>query len=139
MTDPLSMGLLATVKEELQKELLMSPEAIEIKNKRRSERVILRVAVVVSVDFYDGKAISEATVTQVVNAHGGLLTLRMELPSEQKFLLKNLKTGMVRECSVVRAEKSGNSELLVAFQFATPTPNFWPIAFPPKDWQAVVA
>jgi hypothetical protein len=27
----------------------------------------------VSTDSYDGKVISEATVTQVVNAHGGLL------------------------------------------------------------------
>ena len=117
----------------------MSPETVDIKNKRRSERVILRVAVLVSIDFYAGKVISEATVTQVVNAHGGLLTLRMELPSEQKFLLKNLKTGRVRECSVVRTERSGNSELLVAFQFATPTSDFWPIVFPPKDWQAVVA
>jgi hypothetical protein len=117
----------------------MSPDALEIKNKRRSERVILRVAVVVSVYFYDGKVISEATVTQVVNAHGGLLSLRMELVSEQKFLLTNLKTAMVRECRVVRTERSDNSELLVAFQFATPAPNFWPIVFPPKDWQVIVA
>jgi hypothetical protein len=93
------------------------------------------VAVVVSIDFYDGKVISEATVTQVVNAHGGLLSLRMEVESEQKFLLKNLKTGKVRECSVVRTGRSGNSELSVAFQFATPAPDFWPITFPPKDWQ----
>jgi hypothetical protein len=113
----------------------MSPDAVEVKNKRRSERVILTVAVLVSVDFYDGKAISEATVTQVVNAHGGLLTLRMELVAEQRFLLKNLKTGMVRQCSVVRTEKSGNSELLLAFQFATRAPDFWPIVFPPKDWR----
>jgi hypothetical protein len=118
----------------LEKVPMTSHDTVEVKNKRRSERVVLRVAVVVSVDFYDGKVISEATVTQVVNAHGGLLTLRMELPSEQRFVLKNLKTGMVRECSVVRMERSGNSELSVAFQFATPAPDFWPIVFPPKDW-----
>ena len=47
----------------------------------------------VSTDSYDGKVISEATVTQVVNAHGGLLSLRMKVESEQKFLLENLKTG----------------------------------------------
>jgi hypothetical protein len=113
----------------------MPPETIEIKNKRRSERVILRVAVEVSVEFYDGKAISEATVTQVVNAHGGLLSLRMEVESQQRFLLKNLRTGKVRECSVVRTEKASNSEQLVAFQFTIPSPDFWPIVFPPKDWQ----
>jgi hypothetical protein len=35
---------------------------------------------------------------------------------------------------VVRAEQSANNELLVAFQFATPAPDFWPIVFPPRDW-----
>lgn len=59
----------------------------------------------VSTDSYDGKVISE-TVTQVVNAHGGLLSLRMKVESEQKFLLENLKTGKVRECSVVRTERA---------------------------------
>ena len=43
----------------------------------------------VSTDSYDGKVISE-TVTQVVNAHGGLLSLRMKVESEQKFLLEIL-------------------------------------------------
>jgi len=86
----------------------MPSETVEIKNKRRSERV--------SVDFCGGKVISEATVTQVVNAHGGLLSLRMEVESEQKFLLKNLKTGKVRECSVVRTERAAaTSEQLVRF------------------------
>jgi hypothetical protein len=60
----------------------------------------------VSTDSYDGKVISEATVTQVVNAHGALLSLRMKVESEQKFLLENLKTGQVRECSVVGTERA---------------------------------
>jgi hypothetical protein len=119
-----------------QKRLLVIPnETVEVKNKRRSERVILRVAVVVSVGKYGGNLLSEPTFTQVVNAHGGLLTLRMELVAEQKFILKNLKTGMARHCGVVRTEKSANNEFLVAFKFATPSPDFWPITFPPKDWQ----
>ncbi len=114
-------------------------ETVEVKNKRRSERVILRVAVVVSVGTYDGNVMSEPTFTQVVNAHGGLLTLKMDLFAKQKFVLKNLKMGIARECSVVRTEKPATSEFLVAFQFETPTPDFWPITFPPKDWQALEA
>jgi hypothetical protein len=115
---------------------MISDDAVEVKNKRRSERVILRVAVVVSVGSDDGNLTSEATCTQVVNAHGGLLSLRMQLVSGQRFILKNLKTGAVRQCSVVRTEESGG-ELLIAFQFASPTSDFWPIMFPPKDWQAL--
>jgi hypothetical protein len=90
--------------------LVIPDETVEIKNKRRSERVILRVGVVVSVGTYGGNIMSEPTFTQVVNAHGGLLTLRMELLAEQKFLLKNLKTGMSRRCGVVRTEKSAHED-----------------------------
>jgi hypothetical protein len=116
---------------------VISNETVAVKNKRRSERVILRIAVVVSAATYDGTAVIEPTFTQVVNAHGGLLTLRMKLFVGQKFLLKNPMTAISRECSVVRTEESANNEFLVAFQFATPAPDFWPITFPPKDWQAV--
>jgi hypothetical protein len=113
----------------------MSPTTVKVQNKRRSERVILRVAVVASIGLYDVTIISEPTFTQVVNAHGGLLTLRMELFAEQKFLLNNLKTGITRQCSVVRTEKPADSEFLVAFQFTIPSPDFWRIKFPPRDWQ----
>jgi len=115
---------------------VISDDAVEIKNKRRSERVILRVAVVLSVGLDDGNLASEATCTQVVNAHGGLLRLRMEVVSSQRFILKNLKTGVARQCGVVRTERSGDGKLLIAFQLASPAPDFWPIMFPPKDWQA---
>jgi hypothetical protein len=66
----------------------MPPETVEIKNKRRSQRVIPGVAVVVSTDSYDAKVISEATVMQVVNAHGRRLSLRMKVESEQRFFWK---------------------------------------------------
>ena len=69
---------------------------------------------------------SEPTFAQVVNADGGLLTLKMELFARQKFVLKNLKMGMARKCSVVKTEKSATSEFLVAFQFETPASDFWP-------------
>jgi hypothetical protein len=108
---------------------------VDGKNTRRSERVLLTVAVVVSVALDDRKVVSEPTFPQIFNAHGGLLTLRMKLVTGQRFLLENLKTGKVRQCSVVRTEESANNELLVAFQFATPAPDFWPIVFPPKDWR----
>ena len=58
-----------------------------------------------SVGTYGGNITSEPTFTQVVNAHGGLLTLRMEPFAGQKFVLKNLKTGMSRRCGVVQDGK----------------------------------
>jgi len=101
-------------------------DTVALKNERRSERVMLRVAVLPLLISTTARFISEPTFTQVVNAHGGLFTLRTAVASEQKFPLKNLNTGMVRQCSVVRTERD-NNELLVAHQFATPAPDFWPI------------
>jgi hypothetical protein len=101
---------------------------------------MLRVPVLLSVSSTEGLGLvtNESTYTQVVNAHGGLLGLQMEISAGQLFLLTNPKTGVARECSVVRTQPSPSTPgLLVAFQFATPAPDFWPIVFPPRDWQAL--
>lgn len=106
-------------------------------NRRRSERVMLKVPVVLSIHSADGIVTEEKTSTQVVNAHGGLLSLQMEISVGQLFLLTNSKTGIARDCTVVRTQQSPSTPgLMVAFQFAAPAPDFWPIVFPPKDWQA---
>ena|SRR6202047_1247679 len=115
-----------------------STEPTEGANRRRSERVMLKVPVLLSLSSREGLVTEESTCTQVVNAHGGLLGLEMEISAGQQFLLTNSKTGVSRECSVVRTQQSPSTQgLLVAFQFATPSPDFWPIVFPPKDWQAL--
>jgi hypothetical protein len=107
-------------------------------NRRRSERVMLKVPVLLSLTSREGLVTEEKTYTQVVNAHGGLLGLEMEISAGQQFSLTNSKTGVARECSVVRTQPSPSTPgLLVAFQFATPAPDFWPIVFPPRDWQAL--
>lgn len=116
----------------------ISTESTEGANRRRSERVMLKVPVLLSLSSREGLVTEETTSTRVVNAHGGLLGLQMEISAGQQFLLTNSKTGVARECTVVRTQPApGARGLLVAFQFATPAPNFWPIVFPPKDWQAL--
>jgi hypothetical protein len=114
----------------------ITPETADGANRRRSERVMLKVPVHLSVTSSEGIVTEESTCTQVVNAHGGLLDLEMEIFAGQIFLLTNSKTGVIRECSVVRTQQSLAKRLLVAFQFATPSPDFWPVVFPPKDWQS---
>jgi hypothetical protein len=115
-----------------------STETSNIANRRRSERVMLKVPVVLSTHSADGIVTEEKTSTQVVNAHGGLLGLQMEISVGQLFLLTNSKTGIARECTVVRTQESPSAPgRLVAFQFTAPTPDFWPIVFPPKDWQSL--
>ena len=99
---------------------------------------MLKVPVLLSLSSSEGLVTEEKTYTQVVNAHGGLLSLEMEISASQQFVLTNSKTDMSRECGVVRTQQSpARRGLVVAFQFATPSPDFWPIVFPPKDWQAL--
>jgi hypothetical protein len=108
-------------------------------NRRRSERVMLQVPVVVRVTARDGKKVEEETHTVVVNAHGGLMKLQMEIQTGQPILLINAKTKMQQGCRVVRVETSVGGQSAVAFEFDQPAPQFWPIVFPPADWTASVS
>lgn len=105
-------------------------------NRRRSKRVLLNVPVVVRAETMEGKRLQEDTHTLVVNAHGGLLTLKMEVVPGQPMLILNPKNGQEKKCRVVRVDNPPGGALAVAFEFETPAPNFWPIVFPPADWGA---
>jgi hypothetical protein len=102
-------------------------------NKRRSERVLLRMTLMVRAEDEEHNPIEEQAVTQVVNAHGGLLRMGRHLHVGQSFLLGNPKNQMEQTCRVVRVDDFG-AEFNVAFEFASPAPSFWPIVFPPADW-----
>jgi hypothetical protein len=110
--------------------------AAATENRRRSERVMLRMTVVVLAEDEERKRIHEETQTQVVNAHGGLMLMRGKLHVGQSFILRNPRNGMESACRAVRAEEHGREFYQIAFEFAEPYPNFWPIVFPPVDWKA---
>lgn len=105
-------------------------------DRRRSERVVLRMTVMVIAEDEERKQIQERAETQVVNAHGGLLRLRQHLHVGQSFLLNNPRNSMDMTCRVVRIEEDGMDFYKVAFEFDRPAPNFWPVVFPPADWAA---
>jgi len=111
----------------------------EVPNRRRSERVILRIPVVVLAEDEERRQIQEQAETQVVNAHGGLLLMRAHLHVGQSFLLNNPQNKLEMSCRVVRTEEHGLEFYNVAFEFDRPAPNFWPVVFPPADWAASVA
>jgi hypothetical protein len=95
---------------------------------------MLRIPVIVQAHTHDGKDARENTHTEVVNAHGGLLKLRMELKAGQPFVLINEKSKAQQGCRVVRVETSPAGQSALAFEFDQPAPQFWPIVFPPADW-----
>ena len=100
---------------------------------------MLQVPVVVQAKGVDGKDVRESTQTVVVNAHGGLLKLKMELKAGQPILLINERAKLQQASHVVRVETSQTGHSAVAFEFDQPAPQFWPIVFPPADWAAAPA
>ena len=103
-------------------------------NRRRSERVMLQIPIVVLAQTPERVPVEEETHTLVVNAHGGLLKLKMELLQGQPIILSNPQTGAEQSCRVVRIDQPSPDYFAVAFEFDRPAPKFWPVTFPPSDW-----
>jgi hypothetical protein len=105
------------------------------REKRRSERVNLSVPVIVITETRDREQVQEEARTVSVNAHGGLFKLKMEVLAGQPMILVNPRTNMEQSCRVVRVEELPSGGYAVAFEFDHPAPGFWPVTFPPADWQ----
>jgi hypothetical protein len=102
--------------------------------RRRSQRVLMQVAVRISATDTQGKTIEEETETLAINAHGALVLLESRLTSGCKVLLKHKRTEEQQECYVVflGPVRSGKAE--IGLEFSSPRPAFWRVAFPPEDW-----
>ena len=111
--------------------------AMEERNQRRSERVVLRVPLQLSAKMPDGRRISIEVHSLVVNAHGGLLDVGMEMLNGQQMILSNPRSEKVASGKIVRVEASEEGRFSVAFAFEFPAPSFWPVSFPPADWSRV--
>ena len=105
-------------------------------NRRRSERVMLQMKLMVIADDVEHKPRREEAMTLVVNAHGGLLKMKMDLYVGQPMRLVNPQNKLEQDCRVVRVDDTSTEFFSVAFEFAQPNPKFWPVVFPPSDWSA---
>jgi PilZ domain len=103
-------------------------------NRRRSERVMLHMPVRVLAENEERQQIRVEAKTLVVNAHGGLIEMKEHLHVGQSFLLTNAATAGEMSCRVVRVDESGLEHFRIAFEFDRPAPKFWPVTFPPADW-----
>ena len=105
-------------------------------NRRRSERVMLRMRVTVIAQDTERQRQQLEAMTQVVNAHGGLMRVAKELQLGQPMMLVNPQNNVEQACRVVRVEDMPEGDFAVAFEFSSPNPKFWPVVFPPEDWHA---
>ena len=103
-------------------------------NQRRSQRVALRVAVLILANS-NGESLEG--FTQIVNAHGGLLESPLMANPGEEIILIDTKTSTEVAARVVRIDRSSSDLLTMAFEFPKPTARFWPITLPPEDWKEV--
>lgn len=116
----------------------MDPNSSNPINRRRSERVMLRMRLTVIAEDTQRKRQQIEALTQVVNAHGGLMKIQVELYVGQSMMLVNPQNKAEQSCRVVRVDDTAEGDFAVAFEFDSPSPKFWPVVFPPEDWHAPV-
>jgi hypothetical protein len=102
-------------------------------NTRRSERVLLRVPVIVRGPAKSDNPIDETTHSLVVNANGALIVLTTKVQLGQSLLLMNKGSGEYQECRVVHVGEQQGSKNEVGLSFTQPAPQFWQVKFPSAD------
>ena len=102
--------------------------------RRRSQRVLMQVAVRIRGEDVQGKKIEEETETLAINAHGALVLMKARLTSGSKVFLQHNRTLEEQECHVafLGPVRAGKAE--IGLEFSSPRPAFWRVAFPPVDW-----
>ena len=102
--------------------------------RRRSQRVLMQVAVRVNGTDAQGHPFEEETETLAINAHGALVMLQSRFVSGAKITLHHKRTLEDQECHVVflGPVRSGKAE--IGLEFTSPNSTFWRVAFPPEDW-----
>jgi hypothetical protein len=102
------------------------PRQPTAEERRRSQRVLVRMPVIVHVA---GKALQGNTHT--VSAGGAMVILKEGLSEGTKVTVENPATKAKVEAKVVRPPQMNQEGSLVPVEFATPSPTFWNIFFPP--------
>ena len=103
-------------------------------NRRRSQRVLMKIPVRVSGRSGVGLLFQEETHTLAVNAHGALIPISTQVNRGQRLTLSNVPTKAALECVVAHVDKLLGQQVQVGVEFLLPNPTFWGVAFPPKDW-----
>ena len=107
--------------------------------RRRSQRLLLGLPVVVCGESPNQESFREEALTVAFNAHGALLVLYARVELGQKLLLMNPATWDDQEARVVYSAPSYGGLAHVGIEFTRPAPEFWPINDPPDDWNIAPA
>lgn len=109
--------------------------AIDAADRRRSQRVLLRVRANIFVALH-GKPAAFEVITLSVNHQGALVVMAENLPPDTRLVLEHAGTKERVACKVGRAAREMPEGFHVPIEFDSPAPDFWRIAFPSTDWSA---
>jgi hypothetical protein len=109
--------------------------AIDGEDRRRSQRVLLRVRANIFVAL-QGKPAAFEVITLSVNHQGALVVMAQNLPPDTRLVLEHTGTKERVACKVARAARETPEGFHVPIEFDSPAPDFWRIAFPSADWRA---
>jgi hypothetical protein len=105
-------------------------------DRRRSQRVMMRVGVVVRYTL-NGKEVSLLAHTVAVNIHGAMICAADNIPAEMALDLEHKMTRERIAGRVTRQAQNSPEGFLIPVEFVSPSNNFWRISFPPSDWKPI--
>ena len=109
----------------------MAPQQDQ-REKRRSERVLIRVPIEVQGVGVDGSRYEGTGYTAVVNRHGALVLLTTRLKPDSQVTLTNMFTKETETFQVVwSGEKPTEGRHECGIEALSPRDDFWGIRFPP--------
>jgi hypothetical protein len=101
--------------------------------RQRTQRVLLRTRAQIHVALAGKLATIDATTLSVTPA-GAVVVMGKNLPAETRLVLEHPVTKQKVACKVTRTARETPEGFHVPLEFDSPAPDFWGIAFPPKDW-----
>jgi len=108
----------------------MSLLHFRFKERRRTVRVAITVALTGRWEAPSGDVFSVKTQSQSVSQGGGLCVLEEPVVVGQLLQLVNQNSGEAVEARVVTVRKARDGKTYVGFEFVVPNTNFWRMHFP---------
>jgi uncharacterized protein YceH (UPF0502 family) len=107
--------------------------AVNPSERRRSERLLQVVPLVVRGESAGNRVFWEDTFTANVSAHGALMVMSAKVGIGQKLVLMNPKTWQEEVARVTRLGTFDGTRTQVGVEFAQAAPEFWPAGAVPTS------
>ena len=109
-------------------------QVVNQEERRRSQRLLLDVTVIVRGESTQREQFEEMTFTISASAHGALVVSATSVSLGQKLTLQNQQTLDEIEGRVARLGAAHGGLTQVGIEFARPAPQFWSVTSPPASW-----